>query len=104
MDISIFGEVKDLTDEKLTKIGVKYLYKHYPAKDEFKKSPTEINELLEFVYGKMVDLIEILTKDQNQVQKIRSYRQEIEAVHKYVNYDIREVYEDLTYIEEVLKH
>ncbi len=72
MDISIFGEVKDITDEKLVEIGVKYVYKYYPAKDDFEKNPTEVNELLEFTYGKMVDLIEILTKDQSQVQKIKS--------------------------------
>ncbi|MCT4544606.1 MAG: hypothetical protein N4A63_13775 [Vallitalea sp.] len=102
MDISIFGEVNNDTDEKLVGIGVKYVYKYYPAKDEFEKNPTEINELLEFVYEKMVDLIEVLAKDQSQVQKINAYRQEIKAVNKYVDYDLIEVYEDLKIVQELL--
>lgn len=103
MDISIFGEIKDDTEEKLTEIGVKYVYKYYPAKEELENNPTEINELLEFVYGKMVDLIKILTEDQTQIQKIRAYRYEIESVHKYVDYDLSEVYEDLNRINELLE-
>lgn len=102
MDISIFGEIRNDTDEKLAEIGVKYVYKYYPAKEEVEKNPTKINELLEFAYGKMVDLVEILTKDQTQTQKIRAYRQEILAVNKYVDYDLTEVYTDLDYITTLL--
>jgi 3-polyprenyl-4-hydroxybenzoate decarboxylase len=102
MDISIFGEVNDNIDEKLTEIGVKYVYKYYPAKEEFEKNPTKINELLEFTYGKMIDLIKILTNDKMQIQKIRAYRQEIQAINKYVDYDLSEVYEDLKIVQELL--
>lgn len=103
MDISIFGEIKDDTEEKLTEIGVKYVYKYYPAKEELENNPTEVNELLELAYGKMIDLINILTKDKTQIQKVRAYRQEIQSVNKYVNYDLTGVYKDLKEINRLLE-
>lgn len=102
MDISTFGEVNDHIEERLTEIGIKYVYRYYPAKDEFDKNATEVNEILEFAYGKMVDLVKILAEDQTQIQKIRAYRQEIEAGNKYVNYDLAEVYTHLDNINTLL--
>lgn len=95
MDISIFGEVKDNTDEKLVEIGVKYVYSYYAAQDEFKNDKTADNEVKEFIYGKMWDLMEQLTKNRTYIDtdsKIRAYRREIENMKKF---GTNEVYKDI---------
>lgn len=104
MDISIFGEIKDITDEKLIEIGVKYVNKYYPSIEQYEKNPTRVNEFLQFTYGKMVDLIEILSKNKTQTQKIRAYRQEIRLLNKYVNCNVSEVYDDLNEIYKLLEN
>jgi hypothetical protein len=110
MDISIFGNYKEDRYEKVINIGVAYVYKYFEAKEIFGKNRNEENEIIEFAYGKVVDLVEQLTKDYKYInfgEKIKAYKIQIEKMKPYAtvkaNHVISQVIKDIDVIDNLLK-
>ncbi|MCT4686372.1 hypothetical protein [Vallitalea sp.] len=110
MDISIFENYKEDRYEKVVGLGVTYVYKYFRAKEVFEKNRNEENEIIEYAYGKVVDLVEQLTKDYmyiNFAEKIKAYKTEIEKMKPYAtvkaNHVILQVIKDIDVIDNLLQ-